>query len=249
MTGVKKRVLVLGGTAEARALAGMLIDHDGIEVISSLAGRTQGGAPLPGKTRLGGFGGAAGLRAYLRDQSIAAVVDATHPFAERISENAKDACDGAAVPRLYLARPAWRTPDGADTETVATIEDAAKITGEPSRRVFLTIGNRGLEAFLDHTESFFLVRTIEKPHINPPANWTLIQDRPPYSIEHERDLMVRHAIDTLVTKSSGGSATAAKIGAATDLGVKIVQVARPASPPGEAVETPEQAARWVLEKI
>lgn len=247
MTGTQKRILILGGTVDARAVAESLVQHPQLDVISSLAGRTQHPVDLPGRTRRGGFGGAKGLQDYLESEDIGAVIDATHPFAVQMSENAEQACAAANVPRLYLARPAWTAPLGANTTYLDTFTDAARHVSETSSRAFLTIGGKELNAFINMPHVALLVRTIETPDISQPlANCTIIQGRPPFSYKNEHDLMTAHAIDTLVTKDSSTAATAPKITAAADLGLEIVMIRRPAPPTGETVITPDDAVRWAL---
>ena len=218
------RILLLGGTTEARELASRLEGH---EVVSSLAGRVAAPVPPDGDVRVGGFGGAAGLADYLREQRIDAVVDATHPFAEHITDNAFAAAREAGVRHVLLRRPGFEL-----REEYAVVRDvhAAADTIAPGAHVFLTIGRQQVAAFL-HVDAWFLVRAIDPPHALPPRH-VLVLDRGPFDATAERELMERHSIDTLVTKDSGGEATAAKLAAATDLDVRVIVVARPPLPDG-----------------
>jgi precorrin-6A/cobalt-precorrin-6A reductase len=238
------RILILGGTGEARELATVLIAA-GTDVLSSLAGRVRDPRLPQGPVRIGGFGGADGLAVFLRTEDITAVVDATHPFASGITANAAQAAAAAGVPLLVLRRPEWdRDPAW---ETVADIHAAAAAVGSwPGQAVFLTTGRRDLAAFAGDDGHSFLVRTVDPPDGPVPARMTLIMDRGPYTVDGETALMREHGIGLLVTKNSGGPMTAAKLQAARDLGVQVVMVQRPPLPHGAvAVATVPDAVRWV----
>jgi precorrin-6A/cobalt-precorrin-6A reductase len=227
------RILLLGGTSEARELATRLEGH---EVVSSLAGRVAAPVLPDGDVRVGGFGGAAGLADYLREHRIDAVVDATHPFAEHITDNAHAAAREAGVRHVLLRRPGFELRD---EYVVVPDVHAAAAAIEPESHVFLTIGRQQVAAFL-HVDAWFLVRAIDPPHALPPRH-VLVLDRGPFAVGDERALMERHAIDTLVTKDSGGDATEAKLAAAAELDVRVVVVARPPLPEGlEPVETVDE---------
>jgi len=236
------RVLLLGGTAEARALAADL--HPAVDVVSSLAGRVPDPALPVGEVRVGGFGGVDGLRRWLRDERVAAVVDATHPFAATITANAAEACRRSGVPHVVLARPAW--PRG-DAIVVASDAEAAEVVvGRSFSRVFLTTGRSGTAAFAG-VDAWFLIRAVTAPeeHLLPHRH-ELVLSRGPYRYADERNLLAQHGIDALVTKNSGGDMTRAKIDAAGDLGIPVVMVDRPALPDGiHAVPTVRDAAAWV----
>ncbi|MCV7192937.1 cobalt-precorrin-6A reductase [Mycolicibacterium brumae] len=237
------RVLVLGGTAEARALAARL--HGDVEVISSLAGRVPDPALPVGAVRIGGFGGVAGLRKWLVDNRMDAVVDATHPFAAGITANAAAACAELGMPHLLLARPGWAL-DGGATPVASDIAAAGVVAEKGCRRVFLTTGRSGTAAFRG-SDAWFLIRAVTPPdpRLLPP-NCELLLSRGPYSYDRERELLSDHRIDVLVTKNSGGSMTRAKIDAATDLGIDVVVITRPEIPEGVAVvRTAGDAAAWV----
>jgi precorrin-6A/cobalt-precorrin-6A reductase len=238
------RILILGGTGEARELAAALV-ASGTDVISSLAGRVRQPRLPDGRVRVGGFGGADGLAAFLRGERITRVIDATHPFAAAITANAAQAATGAGVPLLILRRPAWGTDPS--WESVADIRAAANAVREwPGDGVFLTTGRRDLNAFAADQRHEFLVRTVDPPEGQVPPRMTLILDRGPYTAESESALMRDHRIGLLVTKNSGGPMTAAKLTAARDLGVQVVMVARPPLPEGiTAVETVPEALGWL----
>jgi precorrin-6A/cobalt-precorrin-6A reductase len=241
---VPVRILILGGTGEARELAAALVAADA-DVISSLAGRVRQPRLPEGQVRIGGFGGAEGLAAFLRDDGITHLVDATHPFAATITANAARAAAETGVPRLVLRRPSWE-PD-LSWESVAGIREAAEAVARwPGEGVFLTTGRRDLDAFAADDRHRFLVRTVDPPEGAVPPRMTLLLDRGPYTVESESALMREHRIGLLVTKNSGGPMTAAKLTAARALGVQVVMVARSPLPPGSAVvATSTEALRWL----
>ena len=238
------RILILGGTGEARELATALAAA-GTDVVSSLAGRVSRPRLPDGPVRIGGFGGAEGLAAYLNEERITHVVDATHPFAAGISANAARAAADTGVPRLVLRRPAWEA--ASSWETVPDIQAAAAaVLDWPGQAVFLTTGRRDLGAFAADGRHQFLVRTVDPPDGPVPPRMTLLLDRGPYTVAGESALISEHQIGLLVTKNSGGPMTAAKLAAARDLGVHVVMVARPPLPPGSVVAaTVPEVLRWL----
>jgi precorrin-6A/cobalt-precorrin-6A reductase len=248
---VPKKLLLLGGTAEARHLAETAVARFGaaLSVTTSLAGRTQNVAPLAGAVRCGGFGGAAGLAAYLRVERIDFVIDATHPFAARISAAARAACDELALPLLTVARPSWRREQGDRWIDVDSPGEAAALLPRMGKRVFLTIGRAGLEAFAPVAGVYFLVRLIERPAAQLPLACELVLGRGPFTVDDERGIMARHAIDLLVTKASGGTATAAKLAAARAAGIPVVMLRRPPAVAGEQVAEIEDAVGWLEERL
>jgi len=244
------RLLILGGTAEARALAaGADALSPEIEVITSWAGRTGRQPDLPGRARIGGFGGAEGLGDYLRSEAVDLVVDATHPFARVISANARDACDAAGVARLQLVRPAWKLPAETNWIAVPDLETAAAKVQEIASRAFLTTGKQTVEAFSGVTGVWFLVRLIDPPPAPLPlAAYEVTTGRPPYALETERALMADHRIDAVVTKASGGTLPA-KIVAANELGLPIIGVAPPPPQPGDRAADVEAALSWIADRL
>jgi precorrin-6A/cobalt-precorrin-6A reductase len=236
------RLLLLGGTAEARALAARLHPH--VDVVSSLAGRVPDPALPVGAVRIGGFGGVDGLRKWLRDEHIDAVVDATHPFAATITAHAAEASGQLQLPYLLVARPAW---DPGDAIVVTSDSQAADVVaGQQFSRVFLTTGRSGVAAFAD-SDAWFLIRAVTAP--NPdllPRRHQLVLSRGPYRYDGECALLHEHRIDALVTKNSGGAMTRAKLDAAAALAIPVVMVSRPSLPPGVAtVDSVDQAVDWV----
>ena len=236
------RILLLGGTSEARALAVQL--HPDVEVISSLAGRVPDPALPVGEVRIGGFGGADGLRDWLLGAGVDAVVDATHPFAATITANAAIVCRELEVPHLVLVRPAW--PPG-DAVVVESDHHAAKVVVEKGfSRVFLTTGRSGTAAFKD-ADTWFLIRavTAPDPHDLPPQHEILLS-RGPYYYENELAVLREHRIDALVTKNSGGAMTRPKLDAAAALGIPVIMVDRPPLPAGvQTVATVDDAVAWI----
>ncbi|WP_372789227.1 cobalt-precorrin-6A reductase [Paraconexibacter sp.] len=241
-------VLVLGGTGEARALAAALHDDaPEVTVITSLAGRVARPRLPVGEVRIGGFGGVAGLADWLAAHAVDAVVDATHPFAQRIGVNAAAACPRAGVPLLRLARPGWSARAGDRWHRVSTLAAAAALVPSLGTRAFLTSGRQGLAAFAHDDATFFLVRTVDPPDpADLPAHHALLLDRGPYTRAGEGALIDEHAIDVLVTKDSGGALTAAKLDAARERGLPVVVVERPSRPVGvPEVADVGAAAAWV----
>jgi precorrin-6A/cobalt-precorrin-6A reductase len=222
-------VLLLGGTGEARRLASVLPAY---RVISSLAGRVADPALPAGEVRIGGFGGPEGLAAYLRAERVDAVVDATHPFAARMSDNAARACAAAGVPLLVLRRPGYERRPGDDWRRVPSLDAAAAVAPQVAGRIFLTTGRQGLARFAHLTRPWFLVRCVDPPVPPLPPRLEVVLDRGPFTVEGETELMRRHGIGVLVTKDSGGELTAAKLAAARSLRLPVVVVDRPPPPPG-----------------
>ncbi|MFG3120848.1 cobalt-precorrin-6A reductase [Streptomyces sp. NPDC048201] len=218
-------VLILGGTTEARLLATALASRPGLRVTTSLAGRVRRPGAIDGEVRVGGFGGAAGLADWLRAHRVTALVDATHPFAERITANAAQAARSAGVPHAVLRRPGWDLDD--DWYPVASLAEAANAVPRLGRRVLLSTGRLGLAAFAGLTDTQFVVRSVEPPEPPLPPHCEVVLAKGPFSLADELDLLRRHRIDVLVTKDSGGAATAPKLAAARSLSLPVVVVRRP----------------------
>ncbi|OAH63438.1 cobalt-precorrin-6A reductase [Dietzia cinnamea] len=239
-------VLILGGTAEARELAALLVER-GVPVVSSLAGRVARPRLPVGEVRIGGFGGVDGLQRFLGEARVAAVVDATHPFAAGISANAAAACAAARVPLLRLERPGWAAAPGADRwHWVDDHDEAAATAARLGRRPFLTIGRQALGRFVGPlAEHQALVRVVDPPEVALPEPWRLLLSRGPYSFAAEREQFARHGVDVLVTKDSGGDHTWSKMAVADEFGVPVVVVRRPGPAPGvQVVDDAAAAADW-----
>jgi precorrin-6A/cobalt-precorrin-6A reductase len=238
------KVLLLGGTGEARSLASALAVESGVDVVSSLAGRTADARLPVGEVRQGGFGGTDGLIDWLLSNRVDAMVDATHPFAATMTEHAVAAAQEVGVPLIVLRRPGWTS--GADDRWhwVDTAADAAGLLPTVGSRVFLTIGRQGLAAFA-RTGLWTVARCVDPPE-PVPAWCELILDRGPYDVGGELTVMRTHRIDVLVTKDSGGPQTVAKLVAARELGVPVVVIRRPPLPVGaEAVDSVDRVVEWV----
>jgi precorrin-6A/cobalt-precorrin-6A reductase len=240
---VTRRVLVLGGTTEARALAAACADRPGLDTVTSLAGRTSAPLAIAGAVRTGGFGGADGLAGYVREHRIAAVVDATHPFAATMSAHAAAATAAAGVPLLVLRRPGWTEQPGDRWHRVPAVPAAADLLPALGRRVFLTTGRQSIAAFAELDACWFLARSVEPPEPPMPRRLEVLLDRGPFRVAGERALLTGHRIDVLVTKDSGGAT--AKLEAARDLGVPVIMVDRPPAGPGPVVATVADALRWL----
>jgi precorrin-6A/cobalt-precorrin-6A reductase len=219
----------------------------GRRVVSSLAGRVSHPLLPAGEVRLGGFGGPDGLTAWMRAEGVTAVVDATHPFAARISASAVAAARAVGTPLLVLRRPGWQPQPGDDWTRVPDVPAAAAALVARAGPVFLTTGRGGLAHFatLPHR---FVIRTVDPPDPPLPAHAVLVQSRGPYRLEDERALLTGHGIRVLVTKDSGGQMTSAKLVAARELGVPVVMVDRPPLPDPSVptVADPAAALAWVL---
>jgi precorrin-6A/cobalt-precorrin-6A reductase len=225
-----RRVLLLGGTREARLLAAQLAQTPEIAATLSLAGRTSAPIATHLPTRVGGFGGVEGLKRYIVEERIERVVDATHPFAERISANARAACAALGVPLAVLQRAPWERRPGDRWIEVSDNAQAAAALGEPPRRVFLTIGRLGVRAFQAAPQHHYLLRSIEPPAPDElPPETKIVLARGPFAVGEEIALMRDERIDVVVTKNSGGPLTYAKIEAARALGLGVVVVAPPAA--------------------
>ena len=243
-------ILILGGTQDARELTIALCASDvarRMRVISSLAGRTASPLIPPGEVRVGGFGGVDGLITYLQRESVAAVVDATHPFAAQMSANAATACALTRVPLARVERPAWRARAGDRFIAVANIDAAASRAAEVGRRIFVTVGRRDLAPFARLVDRFVLVRSIEAPDSELlPRDGAVVLSRGPFAFDDELALLRTYAIDCIVAKNSGGDATSAKLDAARALGIPVVMITRPETDPATPVcGDVVSAAAWI----
>jgi precorrin-6A/cobalt-precorrin-6A reductase len=230
-------ILILGGTTDARLLAKALAEQGGRRVELSLAGRTKAPLAMPVPTRVGGFGGAAGLADYLRVGGFSLLVDATHPFAARISANAVQAARLAEVPLISLHRSGWVPQPGDDWHMVADVPAAVAALGPAAARVFVTLGRQEVAPLLAAPQHHYLIRSVDP--IDPPLplpHLECLLDRGPFSLEGELALLRQHRISHILSKNSGGDAARAKLDAARALGIPVIMVARPDKPAGMLVE-------------
>jgi precorrin-6A/cobalt-precorrin-6A reductase len=236
------RILILGGTTEASGIARALAGDGRFAPMLSLAGRTLAPVAPPIPWRVGGFGGVDGLAAYLRREGIRALIDATHPFAARMKANAAQAATMAGVPRVAVLRPAWQARAGDRWIEVADMARAFAALGPERRRVFLAIGRQEISVF--GPPHAYLIRSVDPP--DPlPRNATVVLARGPFTEDGERALLIAHRIEAVVTKNSGGDATAAKLTAAREIGLPVVMVARPAPPEPLVVSDTAGALEWL----
>jgi precorrin-6A/cobalt-precorrin-6A reductase len=240
------RVLILGGTADANRLAAALANDPRVNAVLSYAGRTENPTPPPIAWRLGGFGGIDGLLAYLRAENIARVVDATHPFAARMSAHAIAACAAAGVPLLALERPPWQHTPGDLWIEVDDLAAAAEALGAAPRRVFLGIGRQYLQTFAAHSQHAYLVRLVDPPRAPLPLpDAEVIAARGPFDRAGDRAMLANYRAEIVVARNAGGDSASAKIEAARDLALPVVMVRRPFIPARETVETVAEVLRWL----
>ncbi|MGC2786179.1 MAG: cobalt-precorrin-6A reductase [Roseiarcus sp.] len=239
-------MLILGGTSEASALARRLADKPDIAAMLSLAGATANPAKAPIPQRIGGFGGVAGLATFLVRERIGAVIDATHPFASRMSANIVAACRATDTPLVVLTRAAWMPHPGDRWIEVATIDEAVDALGPGPRTVFLTQGRLQLATFAQAPQHRYIVRAIDRPaEIDALPGCKLILKRGPFSFADEVTLMRNEGVEALVTKNSGGRATYPKIEAARALGIEVVIVRQPPAPEAETLHNLDAVMTWI----
>jgi precorrin-6A/cobalt-precorrin-6A reductase len=239
------RALLLGGTSEAWDLAASLAARQDVITISSLAGRVHQPRIPQGIVRIGGFGGVNGLIDFLQAEQIDAVIDATHPFAVRISRNAEAACRELGLPLFAFGRTEWSSTEEDDWHQVTDCDDAAELVDRTAGRVFLSIGRQELAAFAGCRRASFLIRAIENPEPPLPVNHTLLLERGPFDLDHELNLLRTYSIDRVVSKNSGGSGTYAKIIAARMLKIPVVMIRRPVKHTVEALSSVDQICRAI----
>lgn len=233
---------MLGGTGEARELAHALVQSGKYELLVSLGGRTDKPAAQPVLVRIGGFGGADGLAAFLREGRFDLLIDATHPFAARISRNAVEAAAAVGIPAFALRRAEWTQKRGDNWQHVASLPEAIDALGPLPRRVFLAIGRQEAHRAEAAPQHFYLVRSVDavEPPLALPELYSVL-DRGPFDVESEAALLSDHLIDAVITKNSGGAATYAKIEAARRLGIEVLMIARAPAPAMQAVAKVEEA--------
>jgi precorrin-6A/cobalt-precorrin-6A reductase len=234
-------VLILGGTGEGAQLAARLAERVDLTVISSLAGRVSEPKLPKGLVRVGGFGGLDALTSYLVNEEIKVVIDATHPFAAKISQNTEIACSRTGLPFIALLRPPWRKLAGDRWHEVPDFQSTAKFVDTKMDRVFLSIGRQELGSFSECSNAWFLIRAIEEPTECLPPHRTILLRRGPFEFKEELQLLRDHSINCLVSKNSGGPATYTKIEAARFLHIPVVMINRPIKHTVQTVETVEDA--------
>lgn len=240
------RTLILGGTTEASALAQALSDK-GVDAVFSYAGRTNSPKPQPLPTRVGGFGGVEGLRAYLRDQGISRVIDATHPFASQMSRNAIAACEQAGVALLGFERPPWQAQDGDRWFHVPDIDAAVQAIPARPGRVFLAIGKQHIAAFAERPQHHYLLRLVDPPSGQIPLpDYHAVFDRGPFTVDGDTALLRNNRIHLIVAKNAGGDGARAKLDAARALGGKpVLMIDRPVLPPRNVAATLPEVLQWL----
>jgi len=242
---MRPNLLVLGGTTEATALT-LALSEAGHKACFSYAGRVENPRPQPLPTRTGGFGGAGGLAAWLRDNGITHVVDATHPFAAEMSRNAVTACAETGVRLLALGRPAWVAQPGDRWTHVPDVAAAVQALDRPAARVMLAIGRMHLAEFAAQDRHFYLLRLIDAPDSAMPfADCEVIVSQGPFTLQGDTDLLRRHRIDLVVSKNSGGSGARAKIDAARDLDIPVLMIDRPILPSRPEVGSVPEVLDWL----
>jgi precorrin-6A/cobalt-precorrin-6A reductase len=240
------RVLILGGTTEARLLGERLAERGGLDVTLSLAGRTASPVPHAVPVRVGGFGGAGGLADYIVKERIDALIDATHPYAIVISENASAAARQTDVPFVALRRAPWVAVAGDRWIEVNNTGDAVRALGDTPRRAFVTVGRNELTPFAGAPQHFYLIRSVDP--VDPPLplpDVSYLTERGPFSEAHDAALMTEHSIDVVIAKNSGGNAAYGKIAAARALGIDIIMLRRPQASGGAAVHAIDEAIAWL----
>ena len=239
------RVLLLGGTSEAARLAERLASAPAIAATLSLAGRTINPAASPLPVRTGGFGGVSGLTEYLTRENIALVVDATHPFAAQISNNAIAATAATGVSLLAVERPEWGKAIDDNWDEHATIEAAIAALPEAPQRIFSALGWSSLGALCAAPQHHYVIRVVDPITPPPGLHATIITARGPFRTEDDAALFRQHGTQCLLAKNSGGSAAYAKIEAARKLGLKVHMVRRPMIEARPTVNSVDEAMAWI----
>ena len=237
------RILLLGGTTEASALAQRLADT-GADAVFCYAGRTDAPVSQPLPTRIGGFGGVDGLVRYLHDKSITHVIDATHPFAAQMSRNAVQACNLTGTSMIALERPAWQAEAGDNWTHVPDIEASVTALPDQPARVFLAIGKQNLAAFASKPQHHYLLRLVDAGPVPLPRASTIIA-RGPFEVAGDTALLRDHAITHIVAKNAGGAGAAAKLCAARTLNLPIIMIDRPALPPRHLASSVSEVLAWL----
>ncbi|MEY8829399.1 cobalt-precorrin-6A reductase [Sedimentitalea sp. XS_ASV28] len=238
------KLLILGGTGEASALA-RIVAEAGLDAVFSYAGRVDRPREQPVPVRVGGFGGEDGLARFLRSQAISHVVDATHPFAAGMSTNAVAACEATGVPLIALTRPPWSAGPRDQWTHVPHIAAAVDALAGVPRRVFLAVGRMHLAAFAALSQHRYLLRLVDRPEALPLPGAGVVIDRGPFSVESDRALLQQHRIELVVSKNAGGDGARSKIDAARQLGLPVLMIDRPVIPARDEARTPAQVMEWL----
>jgi len=242
---IAPNLLILAGTTEASALADALAAK-AVSATMSFAGRVATPRPQHLPTRTGGFGGVQGLADYICDTAVTHVIDATHPFAAQMSQNAIAACALTDTPLIALTRPEWRRDHRDIWENVPSLEAAVAALDRPRARVFLAVGRMHLAAFAPNPQHFYLLRLVDPPKTNMRfPDYSVVVDRGPFRVADDRDLMLAHDINLVVSKNSGGSGAYAKIAAARSLGVPVIMINRPEQPNRKEVHSVSAVMDWL----
>ena len=240
------RVLILGGTLDARELAGLLANRSDLDVRLSLAGRTASPVEQGVPVVSGGFGGIDGLAAFLREEQIGVLIDATHPFAANISFNAAKAAPLAKTKLLALRRAPWTKVDGDRWFDVPAVDAAVEVLGDAPLSVFVALGRNELAPFIRAPQHFYLIRSVDP--IDPPLDVPhaeYIVARGPFTAEDDRALFETHGIDIVIAKNSGGPATYSKIEAARMRRIPVVMLQRPKLPDVPRVASVGEVVAWL----
>ncbi|MGO2264266.1 cobalt-precorrin-6A reductase [Halomonas sp.] len=241
-------VLILGGTSEASALASA-VSQRGIPAMFSYAGRVNAPKAQPLPTRVGGFGGADGLAAFITQQRITHIIDATHPFATQMSHNVLAAAQQTGVPAIALTRPAWAPTTHDNWQHVASVEEAVSALEGPPQRVLLAIGRMHLAAFAVQPQHHYVLRLVDEPTAPPPlAHFTTTVDRGPFTLEGDLALLKTQRIERIVCKNAGGEGAVSKLGAARALGVPVIMIDRPALPARHEVHSVDEVLAWLNDR-
>jgi len=239
------KILILGGTTEANALA-QAVSERGIPATYSYAGRVSNPRPQPLPVRVGGFGGVEGLVQYIRDHGISHVIDATHPFAAQMSGNAVAACRNAGVKLAALTRPKWIAQQGDRWQHVPDITTAVATLDGPAQRIFLAVGRMHLEDFAAQPQHHYLLRLVDTPETLPLPNCEIVISRGPFTEEDDKALIERHRSALIVSKNAGGTGARAKLDAARSLGVPVLMIDRPVLPHRTELLTVDEVLSWLF---
>ncbi|MEM7439303.1 MAG: cobalt-precorrin-6A reductase [Pseudomonadota bacterium] len=236
-------VLILAGSGEARRLCQALAGQD---VIASLAGVTRAPEDLGVPTRVNGFGGIEGLRNFLKASQITKVIDATHPFAVQMTDNAAQACAAESIPHLILRRPGWQAASGDSWHWVDDLDEVPGLIPSDAK-VFLATGRQSLMPLAGLAPRPVLARIIDPPDAPFPfEGGRYVIGKPPFSVEEEIDFFRKEAIDWVVVKNAGGAASFSKLAAARTLGLPVAIQRRPNLPAGvDVVENIDAALSWI----